>query len=57
MVIDETAIYKSEHDLITDVYDWLNDSSENEYAKIQYILGAHDMAAMLLSKLKETEKE
>ncbi len=57
MVIDETAIYKSEHDLITDIYDWLNNTSKNDSDKVSYILGAHDMAAMLLSKLKETEKE
>jgi hypothetical protein len=57
MVIDANTIYKSEHDLIAETYDWLTDSNNNEVAKCQYILGVHDMALMLLDKLGEIKKE
>lgn len=56
MVIDAKAIYKAEHDLIGQTYDWLNDGKNKEQAS-QYILGVHDMALIMLSKLEETEKE
>ena len=55
--MDMNKILKAEHDLISDVYDWLNDNAaEDQKSKIQYVLGAHDLALMLLAQLDEEAK-
>ena len=41
-------------DLITDCYDWLNDKEHTELST-QYILGAHDMAALIMSRMTKEE--
>ena len=57
-MMDREKILQAEHDLITDAYDWLNDNSKVDgFARIQYVLGAHDLALMLLAQLDETKGE
>ena len=53
--MDENKILQAEHDLISDVYDWLNCTAEDTKSKIHYVLGAHDLAMMLLAQLDEAK--
>ena len=55
--MDKNKILQVEHDLISDVYDWLNNDDEDIKCKIQYVLGAHDLALMLLNRLDEAKGE
>ena len=52
-MMDELEILKAANDLITNSYDWLNNSSSNAPEKVQYMLGVHDLAKRLLEELNE----
>ncbi len=43
-------------ELITESYDWLNDATHTEFST-QYVLGAHDMAHLIMEKMKEEEHD
>lgn len=51
--MDELMILKAEHDVVSDVYDWIADETKNSEARIQYVLGIHDFAGFLIDRLKE----
>lgn len=41
-------ILQAEHDTISNAYNWLDDKDTDARSAIQYILGAHDLAMVLL---------
>lgn len=49
--MDALTILKVEHEIITEIYDWLNEP-EGAERKMQYVLGVHDFASNLLGKLE-----
>lgn len=53
-MLSEKDIYKAVSDLISDCYDWLTDT-ENE-DRVQYVLGLNDMARYLVEQLRKKEK-
>lgn len=55
--MNRETILQAEHDVILEAYDWLNDKESDSYGKIQYVLGAHDLALVLLNKLDEAKGE
>ena len=55
-MMNELTILKAEHDIITEIYDWLNDPNGAE-RKLQYVLGVHDLALNILSKLDSGSTE
>lgn len=56
-MIDELTVLKAEHDLITAVYEYLDGENDKDIGeRIQYILGVHDLAVMLLKGMN-TESE
>lgn len=54
--MDRETILQAEHDVILEAYDWLNDKESDSYGKIQYVLGAHDLALVLLNRLESNDE-
>lgn len=51
--MDRQTILQAEHDVISETYDWLNDKNTDGKGAIQYIIGVHDLALVLLNLLNE----
>ena len=52
-MINERDIYKAVSDTISDAYEWLMD--ESNVGRIEYILGANDVARELIGVLRKGE--
>ena len=52
--MNELTILKAEHDIITEIYDWLNDPNGAE-RKMQYVLGVHDFASSIFEQIRISE--
>lgn len=50
--MDALKILEVEHQIITEIYDWLNEP-EGAERKMQYVLGVHDVVSNILCKLEK----